>query len=504
MPRSLTHPAIDARGARWLPLALAILFVASSPDDAAAQTRTGPADRAPKHPTLVIRNVAVLPMDREEVLRGRTVVVRDGRIVSIRAADPEEATGAAGVAGATGMAGAASATGAASAESADLPGDAIVVDGSGKYLMPGLAELHAHVGAPEANARILPLFALYGVTTARGMLGRPAHLALRDSLARGHVLGPRLLTSGPSFSGGDITPVDARRRVREQVDAGYDLLKIHPGPSRATFDALAAAAGEAGIPFAGHVPTDVGLDRALEARYSTIDHLDLFMEALVPSGAAGAPAEGGFFGLDMVPYIDTARIPALAGRVRQAGVAVVPTQTLMENFVSGVPGDELAARPEYRYWPREQVDGWRGQKDRFLADPSTPPAGQRVRYTEVRRQLIRALYDAGVPVLLGSDAPQIWNVPGFSTHRELHLYVEAGLTPYQALRTGTVEVARHLGEEGTHGVVRPGARADLILLDANPLDHIENTMAIAGMVVNGRWIGTEERERRLAELRVDG
>lgn len=493
MRSPLTHPTGPRRPLRRprelpklrMPLLVApllmspILLLATPPQSAAAQASTRFPDRAAEHPTLVIRNVAVIPMDREEVLRGRTVVVRHGRVVSLGPA------------------------GAADAAAGDLPSGAIVVDGSGKYLMPGLAELHAHVGSPEANARILPLFALNGVTTARGMLGRPAHLALRDSLARGDVLGPRLLTSGPSFSGGDITPVEARRRVREQVDAGYDLLKIHPGPSRAAFDALAAAAGEAGIPVAGHVPTDVGLDRALEARYSTIDHLDLFMEALVPTGAAGAPAQGGFFGLDMVPYVDTRQIPPLAARVRDAGVAVVPTQTLMENFVSDVTGDELAARPEYRYWPAQQVDGWRGQKDRFLADPNTPPASQRARYTEIRRQLIRALYDAGVPVLLGSDAPQVWNVPGFSTHRELHLYVEAGLTPYQALRTGTVAIARHLGEDGASGVVLPGARADLILLHANPLEDIENTMAIAGVVVNGRWIGAEERERRLAELRTD-
>lgn len=427
-------------------------------------------------PTLVIRDVNVIPMDRETVLEHQTVVVRDGRIVSV----------------------------AADAPAAGLPEDAVVVDGRGKYLMPGLAEMHAHVGSPEANARILPLFALNGVTTARGMLGRPAHLALRDSLARGVVLGPRFLTSGPSFSGSDITPDEARRRVREQAEAGYDLIKIHPGPSRATFDALAETAHEVGLPFAGHVPADVGLDRALEAGYHTIDHIDGFMEALVPPDAAGAPAQGGFFGLAMVPYLDTGRIPGLVERVRDAGVAIVPTQTLMENVTSNVSGDELAARPEYRYWSREQVEGWRANKNAFLSDPDTPSADQRARYTEVRRQLIRALYDAGVAVLLGSDAPQIWNVPGFSTHRELQLYVEAGLTPYQALRTGTTDIARHLGEEGRSGVVAEGARADLILLDANPLDDIANTMAIAGVMVNGRWIDAEERERRLAELRLDG
>lgn len=120
---------------------------------------------------MVITDVAVIPMDQEEVLQGQTVVIRDGRIESVGPAP------------------------------ARLPTGAVVVDGAGKFLIPGLAEMHAHVGSPAANARILPLYALNGVTTARGMLGQTAHLTLRDSLARGLVLGPRFITSGPSFSG---------------------------------------------------------------------------------------------------------------------------------------------------------------------------------------------------------------------------------------------------------------------------------------------------------------
>jgi imidazolonepropionase-like amidohydrolase len=429
---------------------------------------------AAQQPPLVIHNVSVIPMDREEVLADQTVVVRDGRIETVGPAP------------------------------AALPAGATVIDGSGRFLIPGLAEMHAHVGAPANNPRILSLYVLNGVTTARGMLGAPAHLALRDSLARGLVLGPRLITSGPSFSGGALTPADAARRVHEQKAAGYDLIKIHPNLSRATFDALAAAAADAGLRFSGHVPLEVGLDRALEARYHTIDHLDGFIEALLPPDAPVTPAQGGWFGLNLVPHIDTGRIAGIVARVRGAGVEMVPTQTLMEYYANDMTGDELAARPEYRYWLPNQVAQWRAQKNARLADAATPPASQRARYIEVRRQLIKALHDGGVPILLGSDAPQVWNVPGFAAHRELQLYVAAGLSPYDALRTGTVNVARHLGEEGRAGVVRAGARADLILLDANPLDDIAYTMRIHAVIVNGRWIGPDERTRRLEELRTDG
>ena len=128
------------------------------------------------------------------------------------------------------------------------------------------------------------------------------------------------------------------------------------------------------------------------------------------------------------------------------------------------------------------------------------PREQRQEFIALRRRLIKALYDRGVPFLLGSDAPQLWNVPGFATHRELGALVAAGLTPYQALRTGTVDVAKFLGEEGRSGVVRVGARADLLLLDANPLGDIANSQRINGVVVNGRWIGPAERERMLEAL----
>jgi imidazolonepropionase-like amidohydrolase len=445
--------------------ALTILALTGSTPAAPLTAQTAP---------LVIRNVNVVPMDSEEVLAGQTVVIRDGRIESVGPAPVE------------------------------LPANATIIDGTGRYVIPGLAEMHAHVSGAQLNPRILTLFAVNGVTTARGMLGQPAHLALRDSLARGLVLGPRLITSGPSFSGPNVTPEDAARRVREQKEAGYDLLKIHPGLTRETFDALARTADEVGIPFAGHVPVAVGLDRAIEAGYRTIDHLDAFMDALLAPGAPVTPAQGGWFGLNLMPHIDTARIAGMVDRVAAAGVAMVPTQTLMEHFSNDLTGDELAARPEFRYWPTEQVQAWRNQKNAFLSNAETPDAAQRACYTQVRRQLIRALHDGGVEILLGSDAPQIWNVPGFAAHRELQLYVAAGLTPYEALRTGTVNIARHLNEEGESGVVRAGARADLVLLDANPLDNIENTQRIAGVVVNGRWISSAERDRLLAGLRVGG
>jgi imidazolonepropionase-like amidohydrolase len=442
---------------------LGVLGVLGAPALATSQQPQAP---------VVFTGVTVIPMDRQTVLVDQTVIVQNGRITHV--GGPRSA-----------------------------PAGATSVDARGKFLMPALAEFHAHVpsGAQaEHTRRTLALYVLAGVTTARGMLGAPAHLALRDSIAAGQLLGPRLLTSGPSFNGTSVTsPGTAAAMVRDQKAAGYDLLKIHPGLQRAAFDSLAAVANALRIPFAGHVPLEVGLEAALTAKYSTIDHLDGLVEAMYAGPQPLTAQANGFFGLGVMGQLDTSRLAAVVGRVKASGVAMVPTQILMDNYANDATGDELTALPEFAYWVPQQVAAWRTAKNRYLAQPPEPRE-QRQAFVALRRRLIEALYDAGVPFLLGSDAPQLWNVPGFSAHRELGALVAAGLTPYQALRTGTVDVATFMGEAGRAGVVRVGARADLLLLDASPLDTIANSLRIHGVVVNGRWIGPAERARMLAGL----
>ncbi len=205
--------------------------------------------------------VTVIPMDRERSLPNQTVIVRGDRIVEIGPADRVRA-----------------------------PERALRVEGRGKYLIPGLAEMHAHLPGGQAPdsivARTLFLYVSGGITTVRGMLGHPRHLALRERAARGEVLSPTIYASGPSFNGNSVTtPEAAAKAVREQKAAGYDLLKIHPGVTRAVFDTLAATARRVGIPFAGHVPEEVGLARAIEAGYATIEHLDGYLEAMLQAGA---------------------------------------------------------------------------------------------------------------------------------------------------------------------------------------------------------------------------
>ena len=421
---------------------------------------------------VIFTGVSVFPMDRDTVLTNQTVIVQNGRITYVggRRTAPPGATS---------------------------------IDARGKFLMPAIAEFHAHVpsGVQAVHAhRTLSLYALAGVATIRGMLGAPMHLALRDSIAAGQLFGPRLLTSGPSFNGNSATsPGTAAAMVRDQKAAGYDLLKIHPGVPRAAFDSLATVANALRIPFAGHVPLDVGLDLALTSKFSTIDHLDGIVEAMYAGRAPLTPQVNGFFGLGIVRQLDQSRFGAIVDRVKASGVAMVPTQILLDNYANDATGDELTSLPEFRYWVPQQTAAWRTNKNNYIAQPPVPRE-QRQEFITLRRRIIKALYDGGVPFLLGSDAPQLWNVPGFSAHRELGALVAAGLTPYQALRTGTIDVAKFMGEERRAGVVRVGARADLLLLDANPLDAIANSLRINGVVINGRWIGPAERGRMLDAL----
>ncbi len=429
---------------------------------------------APAADTVAFVNVTVVPMDSERVIPDQTVIVHSGRIAEM-----------------------------GPAATTRPPAGARVVDGSGRYLMPGLSEMHAHIPSPQQGEdvieRTLFLYVSNGVTTVRGMLGHPRHLELRDQAARNRILSPRIYTSGPSLNGNSApTPDVAVRMVEEQHAAGYDLLKLHPGLSRPVFDAIVEAANRVGIPFAGHVSAGVGLDAALGARQASIDHLDGYLEALAGFGGGFDAQESGFFGLGLVDRLDLDRIPELAAATRDAGVWNVPTQSLMEHLLSPEDPAEMARRPEMRYMPRATVDQWVDRKRTMMENPALTPEYAE-RYIDARRRLILALHQAGAPLALGSDAPQMWNVPGFSIHHELGMLVASGLTPFEALATGSRDAARYFGT-GEWGTVAPGKAADLILVDGNPLEDIGNVARRSGVMVRGQWLPESEIQARLEAI----
>jgi imidazolonepropionase-like amidohydrolase len=450
----------------------AVLFSILSLVVSAANAIQPPAARD----SIAVVGVSVIPMTGESVLEKQTILVTGGVISAVGREDQ-----------------------------ISVPRGALVVQGRGKYLMPGLAEMHAHVpsGLESSTYRddVLFLYVANGVTFARGMLGDPEHLQLRSDLAAQRILGPRLYTSGPSLNGNSVkSPEEGAAKVREQRQAGYDFLKLHPGLSRAAFLAIARTAQEVGIPFGGHVSQEVGLSLALEQRQATVDHLDGYVLA-VSAAAEDRTAHPDNVGLVM--KFEPERIPGIVAKTRAAGTWVVPTQSLSENMFGRETPEALDARPEMRYVSITQRAAYRKSKQGTLDIASLTPALAN-RYLDVRRQVIRALSDADAGLLLGSDAPQLFNVPGFAAHRELQAMVAAGLTPYRALRMGTSAPAEFVQEAGRFGVIAPGASADLVLMDANPLADIANTQKISGVLVRGRWLdrafidrGLEDIERRM-------
>ncbi len=422
---------------------------------------------AAKDPVTVFVNVNVIPMSSDVVYPSQTVVVAGGKIKTVGNVDD-----------------------------VPVPKGATIIDGTDRFLMPGLAEMHAHVTStdPQQFDRLATLFVANGITTIRGMLGRPSHLELRRQLAAEEVFGPRLVTSGPSVNGSSISSAAAARKfVRAQKEAGYDFIKVHPGPTAAEFTAMAEEANQRDMPFAGHVPAAVDVEVALGLGMTTIDHLDGYFRALLP---ATSSESGGFFNVMLAGELEVDRIPAIAAATASAGTWNVPTQTLIEQLIDSTTTTELKQRPEMRYVARSTVNEWVSRKEATLAAENYD-ADIATLAIDTRRQLILELHRANAGLLLGSDAPQIFNVPGFSTHRELVALVDAGLTPYEALRTGTVAVAEFL--QSPTGVVAEGRAADLLLLDANPLIDIGNSERIHGVMLRGRWYSKSALESRLAQ-----
>jgi imidazolonepropionase-like amidohydrolase len=408
-------------------------------------------------------NVNVVPMDSERVLSDQTVLVRGEQIVAVGPAGRVK-----------------------------VPGGALRIDGRGKYLMPGLAEMHGHIPPPQApkefTEAVLFMYVANGVTTVRGMLGAPGQLELRERANRGELLSPTLYLAGPSFNGNSVnSPEQAAGMVREQKREGWDLLKVHPGLTRAEFDAMARTAREVGIAFAGHVPAEVGLPHALASGQETIDHLDGYVEHL---GAEGGP-------------VDEAKLAEAVRLTKKAGAWVVPTMALWETLL-GVPEvEKLLAYPELKYMPPQMVENWAKAHRARRGDAGF----DRKRAEQVaanRKRILKALHEGGVRVIFGTDAPQQFSVPGFSVRREMSSMLEAGMSPYEILLTATRNAGEYYRGKADFGTVAAGRRADLILVNGNPLKDLANVAKRSGVMVRGRWLGEDEIQKRLEGIASAG
>ena len=403
-------------------------------------------------------------MDRERLLPHQTVIVDHGRITAI------------GPIGKT-----------------RVPKGALKLDGHHKFLMPGLADMHVHLnvhgkdGFPR-NEDYATLFLANGVTTVRNMWGDASILAFRKSILQGDVIGPQIFTTGPLTDGKPPVRPGSRtvETVAQAVEAvtsdkrdGYDAVKVYDHLLPEVYEALVSTARSLGLPVYGHVPTQVGVERVLEARQDSIEHVYGYLDALDRDKSPGKAA-------------------ALVSATRTAGTWNCVTLVF---FQAAVPADQraqLLAKPSMRFMPPALLSPWKNNPQ--LAS-LTPYQFSRIRlYDEKRNEFVRALHEGGARILLGTDTPNPFVAPGFSVHEELRNLVSVGFTPYEAIKAATSDAAEFLHQEKQFGKVAVGMRADLLLLESNPLLDVANVNRRTGVMVDGRWISEPELRERLEQL----
>ncbi|MDH3224451.1 MAG: amidohydrolase family protein [Gemmatimonadota bacterium] len=395
-----------------VPLQVAVALAAGC---ASSSTDPGPDLDPPPLDTVVsslagpvaIVNARVVPMDRPARLASHTVLVEAGRITAV---GPDG--------------------------DVSLPEGTFTVDAGGAFLIPGLVDAHVHMNEADAST-----YVSYGITSVRNMWGWPGLLALRERILLGEVLGPTIHSYSPGLDGEPAywpftqllaTPEEARAKVHELDTGDWIGYKVYTDLSLPVYDAIVEEAAAVGLPIAGHVPINVGLERALEAGQTSLEHMLGYAQSLTGT-YSGWP--GGF---------DEAGMRLLAQATREAGVWNCPTLEILR-MQSGVAHANRTAG-------------------------------------------LRVLWEEGAELLVGTDSGIEVTAPGRSLRDEMLRFQEAGIPPYDILRDATVDVARFLGREGDFGVIAPGARGDLVLLGEDPLEdvaHVENPL---GVMLRGTWL----------------
>jgi imidazolonepropionase-like amidohydrolase len=436
---------------------------------------------------LVIRNVTVIDATGAPPQPNRTVVIRGERIAAL-----------------------------GSARATPVPKNAVVVNGRGKYLIPGLWDMHVQLWYEENQ---LPVYAAFGVTGVRDMGSNFARTAAwRAAIEKGTAIGPHVVTSGWALSGGDVppdeklpelrvpTPADARRIFDYLYDQNIDFIRILPSVPRFAYFALIEQGRHWGIPIAGDLPDSVSAWDAIAKRQSSIEHLSgLFLACSTDEEELAAEAER-------------------AADARNAGALDRIGQRALDTFSEKKAGDlfrkcslfQTRQVPELTRFARAaKEDSWGGACDSRIVyvprsirekwkQPPAPPddllAYRRQLYKKAL-ETVKLMRDSGVAILSGTGTGYPDTIPGATLHDELRLLVRAGLTPMEALQSATIAPARYLGWDDALGTIEKNKVADLVLLDADPLADIGNTQKIAAVVLRGKYLSKARLARILANVK---
>lgn len=458
---------------------LALAIFASWGSSGFAQAQGSP--EIPNRPSIAIEKVAVVDVVRGEIVNPRTVLIVDGQIAAVGEPD--------GV---------------------SIPSDAVRVDGRGRYLVPGLVDMHVHLfnnaSRRPPNEWAFPLFVANGVTGIREMRTEPAQIATvkrwRTKASRGELIAPRVLAAGIAVG---VGPVDvSRRQVREAKAAGADFIKVFSEVREPQWRAIIDEARVLGIPVCGHIPAEVSLLEAATGGQRSNEHLTQVYEACSAREKEWLDArkkikDNRVSNLrerqerNVLESFDQAVCDRTAAALARTDQVQVPTLVLPYFEAQGSPRT-LGHDPRSRYLRPDERARWeRNFKEGY------PVAGDKLaaRRWDVSRQIVKTLHVAGVRILAGTDAPMPQVYLGFSLHKELELLVAAGLSPADALRAATIWPAEFLGLSESTGSIAEGKRADLLLLDGNPLSDISQTQRIRAVVLDGRLLQRPDLERLL-------
>ena len=427
-------------------------------------------ERIAQEEVYALKNVNIIPMTTtNKVVENATIVIKDKKIFSINKA---------------------------------IPANATIIDGKGKWLIPGLIDMHVHNLAdinlsssyPTKGATLFTdtqdfmlLFLANGVTTAFELSARVEHFGQRNEIIKGKVIGPRIalaiLIEGGDGSGNVAnTPSDGRQMVRIAKAQGYEFIKLYSRLDIETYKAIIDEAYKRGMKVVGHIPN------AFKGRIE---------EAFVPHFDMVAHAEEYGKQTDSFTEQEARRFAKLA---KDNGTWLTPTLITMEKIAAQARSlDAVRNLPSLKYVHPLMQSKWLTSNN---YNTGTNP--ERVAYfeklTKFHILLVKAFKEAGVPMVAGTDAGTSGVVWGFSLHDEIELLVKAGLTTEEALASATRLPATWLGISDKIGTVEVGKHADLLLLDANPLDNMNNIRKIAGVFVDGRWVNKEKIDAMLSDL----
>jgi imidazolonepropionase-like amidohydrolase len=399
-----------------------------------------------------------------------------------------------------------------------IPRGTKTLDATGKFLMPGLVDMHAHLtGASEPSGSrefILPLLLANGITTVRDMGGDlDSLLKLRREIESGKLQAPRIFFAGPYLDGSPpffqpslvvTNATEAADDVHSLISRGADFIKVQSNLGRDAYFAIADVCRREQITFVGHVPDRVTAAEASDAGQKSIEHLTGILRAcsseepsLMRKQFAAGPQKATIgqsvnrelaWQIELLQSYSDEQAVALIAKFHRNRTWQVPTLILLRNDAFPTPENDPSRDPRRRYIPLQVLANWeRGTKDRDKG-ATAEEFVLRSRLMQASLRIVGKMNAAGVDIMAGTDTTAPYVFPGSSLHEELALLVQAGLTPMQALQTATIRPAEFLGKLETQGTIQQGKIADLLLLDASPLEDIHNTEKIRAVILRGKLL----------------